>query len=78
MAEVTNEDIMKRLDEIDNNFIQLAKNQMAICDMIKNHTDDSKTQFESIEKKQKSISKDVNDIFGAIDSATNTITSYIG
>lgn len=78
MAEVTNEEIMKRLDEIDDNFVQLAKNQQAILDLIVDDYKNARTHFESIENKQKTISKDINDVFGAIDSATNTVTSYIG
>ena len=34
MAEVTNEDIMKKLDKLDDYFVQLAKNQQDICDLI--------------------------------------------
>lgn len=101
MAEVTNEDIMKKLDKLDNYFIQIvdnqkniidftkkkfndieedfaqiAKNQQDICDLI-NNRDDAEDRYKTLIKNQKTLSKDIEDVFGAIDSATNTITSCL-
>ena len=103
MAEVTNEDIMKKLDKLDNYFIQIvdnqkniidftkkkfndieedfaqiAKNQQDICDLINERNDDAEDRYKTLIKNQKTLSKDIGDVFGALDSATNTITSCIG
>lgn len=103
MAEVTNEDIMKKLDKLDDYFVQLvnnqkeiidftkkrfndieayfaqiSKNQQDICDLINERNDDAEDRYKTIVKNQKTLSKDIGDVFTAIDNATNTITSFIG
>ena len=103
MAEITNEDIMKKLDKLDDyfklivdnqkniidftkkrfndieeDFAQIAKNQQDICDLINKRDDDAEDRYKTIVKNQKTLSKDIGDVFGAIDNATNTITSFIG
>ena len=53
MSEVTNEDIMKKLDKLDDYFKQIVDNQ-------------------------KTLSKDIDDVFTAIGSAANNVIRCIG
>ena len=69
---------MKRIDKLEDNFVQIAKNQQAIFDLITDHNGNVEDRYKTIVKNQKTLSKDIGDVFGAIDNATNTITSCIG